>query len=111
MSRPRSSLPYSLHASITSCLEAIERVSEQQGPLITSMQTELAVLDRLYCKFNNQHRSAVFLRRAVEARRILKRIQDSRGLFSAYRVYASFFGDSKRCLQFASPRSWPHPLK
>ncbi|KAF8344176.1 uncharacterized protein EI90DRAFT_54055 [Cantharellus anzutake] len=39
------------------------------------MQTELAVSDRLCYKFNNQHRSAVFLRRAVEARRILKRIR------------------------------------
>lgn len=70
----RNSLPAHQHAIIDSSLKAFRSSARLLMPLCSSFGDETRILERLYYKSKNQHRSALFWRKVVELRRIALRI-------------------------------------
>lgn len=93
MSQQHSSTSDGHDATIDSCLTDLERPSKQMSSLVSSLKEEVHVFERLYYKSKNQHRSALFWRKAVEARRVSQRLLVSRGFLSVDRLRALCQGD------------------
>jgi Domain of unknown function (DUF4477) len=64
----------SSHSSIDSALKALKSSSRQLHTTLSAFHDEMHVLERLYYKGKNQHRSALFWRRVCELRRYGNRI-------------------------------------
>lgn len=75
--RSRSSLPSQLHSTIDSCLKALRTATKAFAALETTLAEERQILERLYYKGKNQHRSALFWRRVGDMRRVLKKMDGS----------------------------------
>lgn len=60
--------------SVDGALKALRNASRQLKPIHASFSDELRLLERLYYKGKNQHKSALFWRKLAEARRIGNRI-------------------------------------
>ncbi|KAH8117525.1 hypothetical protein DFH11DRAFT_1504506 [Phellopilus nigrolimitatus] len=76
---PRSTINISsssLPAKIDSALKQLRAVTRQLSPLEACLADELRLLERLYYKGVNQHRSALFWRRVEETRRLGKRVHE-----------------------------------
>ena len=74
---PRSALASHKHASVDSALKSLRACARQLTPLESSLSDELRILERLYYKSVNQHRSAVFFQKIKEVRRLGNRIQEA----------------------------------
>jgi hypothetical protein len=91
--RSRSYLPTQLHSTIDSCLKALKMAIKAFTTLEAALAEEGQILERLYYKGKNQHRSALFWRHVGEMRRIFKRMSSSskfRTSNALERVRASF---------------------
>jgi hypothetical protein len=97
----RVSLETSTYAQVDSILKELKYISRQLQPILASHSEELRVLERLYYKGKNQHRSALFWRRVVEIRRLGGRLEDV-GLLALLDGFRGSFhandGPSKGCV-------------
>ena len=89
---PKSALSPSDLISIDSILKDLKNCTRRLNTAFQSQQTELQVLERLFYKGKNQHRSALFWRRIEEIRRYALRLtkQDVYTLVENLRL--SFWG-------------------
>lgn len=73
-SRPRNSLGMNHHSTIDSCLKTLRTTVRNVSALEEGLAEEAQLLERLYYKSKNQHRSALFWRHVCEIRRISGRM-------------------------------------
>jgi hypothetical protein len=92
-SQPRSSLDYSSCTAIDAVLKDIKIFSRRLRAGMTRQEDELQILERLYYKGKNQHRSAHFWKRAAEIRRYGRRLDGMKIPDVVERLRHSFFGD------------------
>lgn len=89
---PRTSIDPSFHASIDSVLKDLKSCSRRLQAVFSGFHDELQVLQRLYYKGKNQHRPALFWKRAAEMKRYGERL-DYIGLPGVFELLrCSFFG-------------------
>ena len=95
---PRSELITS-HSSIDSALKALKSSSKQLQATLSTFHDEMRILERLYYKGKNQHRSALFWRRVCELRRFGERIKRTQMEVLVEQTRRSFWGplDQQRC--------------
>lgn len=74
--RPRDTLDQALHFSVDSALKNLKKCRNQFKTILATFQDELHILERLYYKGKNQHRSALFWKRVAETRRYGSRLNE-----------------------------------
>jgi hypothetical protein len=106
----RSSVPAHLHPRIDALLKELRNTSRRLRTTLASCSDELRILERLYYKGKNQHRSAIFWRHVVEMRRYGSRLAEADvfGLVNNLRhtFHATTAGDgwvTYRCHPFLRP--------
>ncbi|KAL5529062.1 hypothetical protein ACEPAG_5036 [Sanghuangporus baumii] len=92
--RARTDIDASLCPRIDACLKAARQCVQQVAPFESCLQDEMRILERLYYKGVNQHRSALFWRRVKEVRRLGRRMLEVRllGLLDDLR-YSFYVGE------------------
>lgn len=73
----RETLPSEQHPAIDAILKQLRASSRRLRVTWVSQEDELRILERLYYKGKNQHRSALFWRRLVEVRRYGARVHET----------------------------------
>lgn len=103
----RSSVPAHLHPRIDALLKELRNISRRLRAPLASCSDELCILERLYYKGKNQHRTAIFWRHVAEMRRYGSRLieLDVSGLVNNLRrtFHATTAGDgwvALRCHPF-----------
>jgi hypothetical protein len=93
--KPRASLHASKHGAVDSFLKSLKLHSRQLQSNLELFQIEYRVLERIYYKGKNQHRTALFWKRAMEARRYCQRLEvlEVVQLFGDFR--RSFYEENK----------------
>lgn len=71
----RSDLPSRLYPQVDSVLKDLKACTRRLQSAALSQRIELQILDQLYYRGNNQHRSALFWNRIEETRRYGKRLE------------------------------------
>ena len=91
---PKSSLDSAAQSSINSILKQLKSCTRRLQTALASHALELRVLERLYYKGKNQHRTALFWRNVTELRRYGERVDgmDLYGLVERMRV--TFWGEA-----------------
>lgn len=89
----RNSLGPSSHAAVDSALKDLKSCSRRLQCAVSTFQTELHVLERLYYKGKNQHRSSLFWKRVVEVRRYGQRLSEMNISNVLEHLRTSFFGE------------------
>ncbi|KAL4067587.1 hypothetical protein J3A83DRAFT_4252916 [Scleroderma citrinum] len=89
---PRSSIDEYLHKDIDTLLKELKSCVRCIQTAIASYTNEMRVLERLYYKNKNQHRTALFFKRVSEVRRYGNRLMDSKLSERVELLRASFFG-------------------
>lgn len=89
---PRGSLDAISHTSIDSVLKELKSSSRRLQTAFSVFRVELQVLERLYYKGKNQHRSALFWKRASEIKRYGERLDGMDLPTSVELLRCSFFG-------------------
>lgn len=89
----RQSLDPSLCSYVDSGLKDLKLCSRHTQTVLTAYDDEIQILERLYYKGKNQHRSALFWKRITEIRRYGNRLKDMNvgNIISA--LHHSFFGE------------------
>ena len=64
--------------AVDAFLKELRSYSQQVSPLVSCLNDELRILERMYYKGVNQHRSAIFWRRVEETRKLGRRIAEIR---------------------------------
>ncbi|KAI0695910.1 hypothetical protein BC835DRAFT_1344488 [Cytidiella melzeri] len=90
---PRSGLNSSYHPVVDSVLKDLKQCTRRLQPALASQHVELQVLEKLYYKGNNQHRTALFWRRVCDIRRFGRRLEGVRLHALVDRVRLSFWGN------------------
>ncbi|KAI0798076.1 hypothetical protein C8Q75DRAFT_740568 [Abortiporus biennis] len=103
----RSLLPKTTHPTVDSVLKDLKICTRRLQATMNLLQTEYQLLERLYYKGNNQHRSALFWRRIVEMRRYGNRLArlDISSTMDCFR--SSFWGDTT-AKQSVYKGAWTH---
>ncbi|PAV23221.1 hypothetical protein PNOK_0028900 [Pyrrhoderma noxium] len=70
----RSDIPQAIHGTVDVVLKSLRSYARQITPVELSLSDELRILERLYYKSVNQHRSALFFQKVEEVRRTGNRI-------------------------------------
>ncbi|KAI0341705.1 hypothetical protein BDW22DRAFT_264895 [Trametopsis cervina] len=85
---PRDSLAADKHSAVDGILKELKQCTRRLQTALASQHVDLQVLERLYYKGNNQHRTALFWRRVAEIRRLGRRLEsaDVHGLIESLRV-------------------------
>jgi hypothetical protein len=89
----RSSLELSNCIFIDGALKDLKAASRRLRSACAALQDESRVLERLYYKGKNQHRSALFWRHVSEVRRYYRRLEELRLTRVVEDLRGSFFGD------------------
>ncbi|KAL5511823.1 hypothetical protein ACEPAH_5041 [Sanghuangporus vaninii] len=89
--RARTDVDASLCPQIDACLKAARQCAQQIAPFESCLQDEMRILERLYYKGVNQHRSALFWRRVKEVRRLGRRVLEVRLLGLSDDLRYSFY--------------------
>ncbi|THH03809.1 hypothetical protein EW145_g5994 [Phellinidium pouzarii] len=76
-STPRHSVSASHHPKFDAILKGLRACARQFSLLLPCLHDELRILERLYYKGLNQHRTALFWRRIKEARRLGQRLLET----------------------------------
>lgn len=96
---PRTSLDSDTHSRIDSILKQLRTCTRHLQSVLSLHRTEIQILERLYYKGKNQHRTALFWQRVVEMRRYGDRI-DGMGMHDLLEnLRLSFWGQP-------SQRTW-----
>ena len=66
---PRSSLDLEIHSTVDGVLKEFKSATRELQKVFASFRLELELLDRLFYKNKNQHRSTLFWRKVTEMRR------------------------------------------
>ena len=74
---PRSSIESFHHASIDLSLKDLKTVARRVTGFSSPFRNELQLLERIYYKGKNQHRSALFWHKVLEIRRLGARISET----------------------------------
>ena len=89
---PRASVNPSSYVAIDTLLKTLKTCSRRMQTAFSTFHDELQILERLYYKGKNQHRSALFWKRAAEIKRYGERL-DGMGLPDVLALLrCSFFG-------------------
>lgn len=88
----RASLDASEHASIDSILKDLKTGTRHLHAVFSLYENEVQILQRLYYKGKNQHRSALFWKRLSEMKRYSERLDGLALLENVERLRSSFFG-------------------
>lgn len=93
---PRNSLAASDHATVDTVLKNLKQCTRHLQSALETQHLELQVLEKLYYKGNNQHRTALFWRRVSDIRRFGRRLEgaDLHGLVEGVRI--SFWSSEAR---------------
>lgn len=91
---PKTSLDSAAQSSVHSILKQLKSCTRRLQTALASHALELRVLERLYYKGKNQHRTALFWRNVAEMRRYGERVEttDLYGLVERMRV--AFWGEA-----------------
>ncbi|KAF5315961.1 hypothetical protein D9611_004658 [Ephemerocybe angulata] len=89
----RKGLDHSIYSSIDSFLKPLKGTSRRLQVVSTVLANETQLLQRIFYKGKNQHRSALFWRRAAEIRRYSERLRDIDLADFVFRLRCSFFGE------------------
>lgn len=89
----RKSLDHSIYSSIDSFLKPLKGTSRRLQVVSTVLANETQLLQRIFYKGKNQHRSALFWRRAAEIRRYSERLRGIDLTDFVFRLRCSFFGE------------------
>jgi len=73
---PRSSLDSKFHPTVDAVLKELKTASRELQKIFASFRLELELLDRLFYKNKNQHRSALFWRKVTEMRRFCHKLDN-----------------------------------
>jgi hypothetical protein len=92
LASPRTGLGQSAQNAVDVFLKALKAHVRQLNVLLELHALELAVLERLYYKGKNQHGASLHWKRACEARRYGKRLQDADVGSAVQNLRASFYG-------------------
>jgi hypothetical protein len=71
---PRSSSDSKIHSTVDGVLKELKTASKELQKNFASFRLELELLDRLFYKNKNQHRSALFWRKVTEMRRFAHKL-------------------------------------
>ena len=89
---PRDSIDPSFHLSLDSVLKDLKSCSRRLESIFSAYRDELQILERLFYKGKNQHRSALFWKRAAEMKRYGERL-DTLGFPDMFALLrSSFYG-------------------
>lgn len=91
---PRSALNSASHQDVDSILKQLRSCTRRLQIALSSHRLELQVLERLYYKGKNQHRTALFWRRVVEIRRYGDRLQEMDAFNLVENIRLLFWGDT-----------------
>jgi hypothetical protein len=91
---PKAQLAEGLHSRVEAQLKRLKLVSRELRHHIAAFESEARILERVYYKGKNQHRSAVFWQRLVEIRKYATRLTDVHVDEIVERLRASFFGEA-----------------
>ena len=93
---PRNSLPSDDHTVVDAVLKELKQCTRRLQTACEMLHIELQVLEKLYYKGNNQHRTALFWRRVSDIRRFGRRLEsaDVYGLVEGVRL--SFWGSEAK---------------
>ena len=72
----RDTLPLASMSTVDATLKALRSASKRMHAVAEAHDVELALLDTLCFKNNNQHRISLFWRRIQEVKRLALRVQD-----------------------------------
>lgn len=90
----RNALTNAQQGNIDSVLKDLKTCARGLQAAFASHQVELQVLEKLYYKGNNQHRTALFWRRVADVRRYGKRLEDLKVHEHLESVRLSFWGEA-----------------
>lgn len=93
---PRSAIERLHYTSIDMSLKDLRQASRRVTAFSTPYQNELRLLERIYYKGKNQHRSALFWRKASEILRLSKRIHEVNFLGFVEELRYAFYGVEDR---------------
>jgi hypothetical protein len=93
-SQARATVAPTSHPAIDVILKDLKAFSRRLKSLISLHNDEHRILDRLYYKGKNQHKSALFWKRVVEMRRYNHRLENIGIIDIVERFCCSFFGDT-----------------
>lgn len=105
---PRTQLDVAHHSTIDSALKDLKQLTRRLQAALTSQQLELRILDKLYYKGNNQHRSALFWRRISEVRKFTRRFDSLRLQAVSDSIRMMFWGESEEKSQKNMKAAWSH---
>lgn len=91
---PRSSLTASFYPEIDAVLKQLKSCARRLQAALSTHRAELQVLERLYYKGKNQHRTALFWQRVAEMRRYGDRLEGMNIYDLVERLRLSFWGDA-----------------
>ncbi|TCD69742.1 hypothetical protein EIP91_006509 [Steccherinum ochraceum] len=105
---PRSDLPQHSHSSVDSVLKDLKTCARRLQAAMNSQRIELRILDQLYYKGNNQHRTALFWNRIEEVRRYRKRLEQLEVYETVESLRTSFWGSQASVTQKSLKGAWTH---
>lgn len=102
---PRNTLAHAHHKEIDGILKDLKLCSRRLKAALDSFKDELRILERLYYKCKNQHRTALFFKRIPEMRRYGRRLSELDILERVDLLRASFVGleHTSECVIITSP--------
>ncbi|CAL1704842.1 unnamed protein product [Somion occarium] len=104
----KSTLDQTQQSLVDSILKDLKICSRRLQTAFHSQQVDLQVLERLYYKGNNQHRSALFWRRIEEIRRYTPRLTDQRTQTVVDELRLSFWGPVNERTSKSLKGAWTH---
>ncbi|KAJ6547518.1 hypothetical protein B0H19DRAFT_953189 [Mycena capillaripes] len=104
----KNSLDSALHPHIDAALKQLKSCARSLQPILSTFSDELQILHRLYYKGKNQHRSALFWRRAAEMRRYGDRVEELSLSSLVDSLRYSFFGEDVQQTTKLLKASWTH---
>jgi hypothetical protein len=91
---PKLELDMNLHTDVELHLKRLKMASRLVRDQLSLCRTEARILERLYYKSKNQHRSAVFWDRVSEVRRYTARLVDMGLVDVLDTLRVSFYGEA-----------------
>ncbi|KAK0459684.1 uncharacterized protein EV420DRAFT_283504 [Desarmillaria tabescens] len=104
--RSRDTLNQALHFPVDSALKNLKKCRNHLKTILATYQDEREILERLYYKGKNQHRSALFWKRVVETRRYSNRLNELDPVMLIDDMQQSFFDANSANMKKALKGAW-----
>ncbi|KAI5900326.1 uncharacterized protein SCHCODRAFT_02483173 [Schizophyllum commune H4-8] len=104
----RSQVDRDLHPAVDTALRDLKKFSRRLHATFDAFSEELQVLDRVFYKGKNQHRSALFWRRVADIRKFSQRIAEYNAPQNVDSCRCSFFGPDVQANSKALKGAWSH---